>query len=247
VTLANDYKELVRQYQQRRDNYRLVAVEPLYRGGEFRYLSVWHPGGGKQRLWRDRSPGNLRSRQAQYRREGLHLANLEVFSREGTLWYLGIWHPGAQGNSRLEADLTWDEFLYRWGELARKDFRLIDAEVYSTAGGIRYAGVWQADTRKFRLWKTASIDTLLNKQEEYYPLGLRLHDLEVFVEGGRTYYLGVWLESGDEMRLWLNQPLEQFVNQQNQAPAQTLQLLDVEAYSTTGGLSFFSLLRELGR
>jgi CubicO group peptidase (beta-lactamase class C family) len=72
------------------------------------------------------------------------MIDVESYPWNGVQYYAGIWVKNPSGRAWAEwRDMTAKEFGDRWLILRDAGYRLINYEVYPTASGWRYAGIWR--------------------------------------------------------------------------------------------------------
>jgi CubicO group peptidase (beta-lactamase class C family) len=129
-----------------RDGFMMVDVEAYQLDGQQRYSQIWvqnTTGLG----WIERR--NMTSQQYadyfdEYAAEGMRVFDLESYQIDGQQRYAAIWVENTNGRGWYAyRDMTAQQYSNRWFQLRDAGYRVIDFEVYETASGTRYAGVWR--------------------------------------------------------------------------------------------------------
>jgi CubicO group peptidase (beta-lactamase class C family) len=125
----------------------LVDVESYVLADTRLYSSIWveNTGGLDWALRRDLTSAEYATLFDQYSKAGFRVLDLESYQPlSGPQRYAAIWvkHTGGRGWYAYR-DMNARDFGNRWNQLRDAGYRLVDFEVYDTASGVRYAGIWR--------------------------------------------------------------------------------------------------------
>ena len=92
--------------------------------------------------------------------------------------FIGLFEEGKQGYY-LYNYVGWKNFTKKWEELGKKNYRLIDIEVYKEKGKTHYVGVWEKGKGGYYLWNVNGYYNFEKKFNELKKKGFQLTDLEI--------------------------------------------------------------------
>ncbi|NJM08503.1 beta-lactamase family protein [Candidatus Gracilibacteria bacterium] len=134
-----------------RDGFMLVDVEAYQIDGQQRYSQIWVE--NKNNLdWierRDMTSQQYADYFDEYAARGMRVLDLESYRVGSQQRYAAIWVANTSGRGWYAyRDMTAQQYGNRWFELRDAGYRLTDFEIYETANGTRYAGVWRQNNAR---------------------------------------------------------------------------------------------------
>ena len=187
----------------RGDGYRLVDVEGYQTAsGQQRYAAVWWAScdnsNWKQEHFMDRT--SYLNRVTNEARQGFQVIDIESFRTTAGQRYAVIWQQVPSDRDwavRTDRDLR--GFLNYQQEYSDLGMRLVDFESYQTANGVRYAGVWAENDRRYDYpFRTALEDSVENYRQRHTIPGVSV----VVMRGDEVIYQGGfgWADSAARKR-----------------------------------------------
>ncbi len=134
------------KFAQFRDaGYLMVDVEGYSTGSGLRYAMIWVKN-SENLGWAEYR--NLSSAEFAEKFDELKATHrvwdVESYRHNGTQYYAGIWIENKNNRGWAEyRDMSATGYRNRWYRMRDLGYRLIDFEIYPTANGERYAGVWR--------------------------------------------------------------------------------------------------------
>jgi hypothetical protein len=134
---------------------------------------------------------------------GVHPTDIETWTQGGRRLWGGIFRTGPD-TSLILTGVDGDAFLKRWEKLNNnEEMRLIDLEVYTDKGKLKFAGAFRNGSEESTLWVGMDRDPFKVKWQQLVNSGVRLIDLEVYKgTGGKNVYAGVFLEAPGSYGMW---------------------------------------------
>lgn len=165
--------------------------------------------------------------------QGVHPTDVETWTDGGRRLWGGIFRSGPD-TSLIVTAMDGDAFLKRWEKLNNdEEMRLIDLEVYSDKGKLKFAGAFRNGTEESSLWVGQDRDPFRIKWQQLVNSGLRLVDLEVYKgTGGKNVYAGVFLDAPGSYGMWTAVPWDKFLERWKSSGGNGV--ADIESY-TEGG------------
>jgi CubicO group peptidase (beta-lactamase class C family) len=141
-------EEFTEQFNRYRDlGYMLIDIEAYQAGTAplLWYSAVWVE--NTENLgwvaWRNLSSEEFSEKFQEYR-DQYRMIDVESYMWGGVQYYAGIWVENVSGRGWIVwRDMSAKQYADRWLTLRDEGYRLINFEVYHTAGGLRYAGIWR--------------------------------------------------------------------------------------------------------
>ena len=158
---SSQFSTLFNQYSQ--DGYLPIDVDAYVIDGQLLYSAIWldNVEDLDWHEWRDLSSQEFSDKFDEYF-DDFRMIDVESYESEGNQYYAGIWVENRNGRAWGEyRDMTSKEFGEKWAEMRDLGYRLIDYELYPTADGWRYAGVWRQNTSRPSWVHKDEIDTIL--------------------------------------------------------------------------------------
>jgi len=131
-----------------RHNYLPVDVEAYPSGGSLLYGMVWvrNTGGLDWAELRDQTDGQFAAKFTELG-DKHRMIDVESYRHNGTQYYAGIWIEDKANRAWAERrDLTSQAFADYWATKRDQGYRPIKVTAYSTASGVRYAGIWRQNS-----------------------------------------------------------------------------------------------------
>lgn len=165
--------------------------------------------------------------------QGVHPTDIETWTDGGRRLWGGVFRSGPDTSLVLTA-LDGDAFLKRWTKLNNdEEKRLVDLEVYSDKGKLKFAGAFRNGTEESSLWVGQDRDPFKIKWQQLVNSGLRLVDLEIYKgAGGKNVYAGVFLDAPGSYGMWNAVTWDKFLERWKGSGSNGL--ADIESY-TEGG------------
>ncbi|MEZ4868747.1 MAG: serine hydrolase [Caldilineaceae bacterium] len=141
--------EFSQKFQEYKDaGYLMVDVEGYPTGAGLRYAMIWVKNSEKLDWVEYR---NLSSEEFGQKFDELkdkyRVWDIESYRYNGVQYYAAIWVENKNGRGWVEyRDMTATDYRNRWYRLRDLGYRLVDFEIYPTANGERYAGVWRQNS-----------------------------------------------------------------------------------------------------
>jgi CubicO group peptidase (beta-lactamase class C family)/fibronectin type 3 domain-containing protein len=143
--------------------YRIIDVDAYHIGGNLRYSGVWveNREGLDWLEFRDLTSEEFSQKYALYE-NAYRMIDVESYRVGENQYYACIWVENANGRRWAELrDMSSKVFHEKWMEWRDAGYRLTDQEVYPTADGWRYAGIWRQNSERPDWTLKGSVDTLL--------------------------------------------------------------------------------------
>lgn len=152
-------------YRERREaGYRLVDVEAHATLEGMRYAGIWYRScdGTNWRQWRHMTRTQYQARLDSLAELDLQVVDFESYRTSGGQRYAAIWEEIPASRAwRVRSGRTLRRFLDYHRRYSDEGFRLVDYESYATEEGVRYAGVWGENARRYDYTAKAAItDTI---------------------------------------------------------------------------------------
>lgn len=103
---------------------------------------------------------------------------VESLNRRGKIYFFSIFSEGSGGHYLYNL-VGWNNFIKKWQELGKKNYRLMDIESYLQNGRRHYIGVWHYGKDGYVLYNVKGFNNFKKKMTEFGRQGLELIDLEV--------------------------------------------------------------------
>lgn len=189
------YGELFRQ--RRDEGFRLVDLEPYDTPEGVRFAAVWQRScdGENWRQLRNLTSTALDREIREMRAAGFAIVDLESWPTPNGQRYAVIWEkvPDAVAwDVRVDRPLHW--FMNDHRRFTDEGYRLLDYEVYETADGLRYAGVWTGHEARLGF----AIKPILDDSIRAYRIrhGVKGISVAVIHDGNVVYSRGFgWADS----------------------------------------------------
>lgn len=199
---------------------------------------------GIGKYWRSGFSGSSASLQSSYELTDWELARLPAFA----LGQAFVWQARTR-NWTERHDLAASEFDREIQNQRDLGNRLHDLEAYATSAGMRYAGVWVANSEGFT-W-TARYDMTqaeyVSARQDATGNGLRVVDLEAYATPDGTRHAAVWYQSCDNTTWFDVLELDRATFDQQRASheARGFRLVDLESYRTSAGQRYAVLWEQV--
>jgi CubicO group peptidase (beta-lactamase class C family) len=140
---SEQFSDLFSRYSD--EGYMLIDLDAYMLTAGLRYLMVWveNSEGLKWQAWRNMTSEGF-SAKFQELRDEYRMIDFESYSLGEVQLYAGIWVENVDHRFWVVwRDMSAKSFGDKWLELRDAGYRLINYEIYETADGWRYAGVWR--------------------------------------------------------------------------------------------------------
>lgn len=142
-------EEFSQRFAEFRDaGYLMVDVEGYSTGSGLRYSMIWVKN-TENLAWaeyRDLSSDGFAQKFEELRATH-RMWDVESYRHNGVQYYAGIWVENKNGRGWAEyRDMTEVGYRNRWYRMRDLGYRLIDFNIYPTADGERYAGIWRQNS-----------------------------------------------------------------------------------------------------
>jgi CubicO group peptidase (beta-lactamase class C family) len=140
---SEEFSTLFTRYSE--DGYMLIDLDAYALTFGVRYSAVWveNSEGLKWQAWRNMTSEGF-SAKFQELREEYRMIDFESYTGADGQLYAGIWVENVDNRGWVVwRDMDAKFFGDKWLELRDAGYRLINYEIYETAAGWRYAGVWR--------------------------------------------------------------------------------------------------------
>jgi len=144
---------------------RMIDLEMYETGNGIRYAAVW-VNDNNNNDWKELHGLNRDDYQSQLNTltgQGYLVTNFDCYKDGGTQRYAFICEKRSGFGYQVRSDRTELEYANLWREYRDKGYRLVDFECYNTSGGMRYAGIWYENDKRYDYDKKTSLDNLITK------------------------------------------------------------------------------------
>lgn len=178
--------------------------------------------------------------------QGYMMIDAERHEINGQLRVSSVWQRNSDGRGWVSrSNLTSQEFGEVWDQYRREGFRLIDQDVYSVGGALRYAGIW-IENKENLAW--ASLRNLTSEEfsaafDDYRQRGLMLIDTEAYNTADGLRYSQIWVENKENLA-WIalrNMTSTEYANAFDRYAAEGFRVHDIESYLTSGGQRYAAI------
>ena len=183
---SSEFASLFDQYSA--SGYLIIDVDAYVIDGALLYSAIWvdNVENLDWRQWRNLSSQEFAEKFDAYYAD-YRMIDVESYRFGGQQYYAGIWVENKDGRGWAEwRNMTSKAFGEKWAELRDAGYRLIDYEVYPTASGWRYAGIWRQNGDRPAWSLKGDVDTLL---QDYFD-DADLSGMSIAIaQNGRFRYL----------------------------------------------------------
>jgi len=150
--------------EQRALGKRMVDMEMYETNSGIRYSAIWVSNSSNidwkevHGLGRDAYQNRLEDLVSQ----GYRVTNFDSYTDGSTQRYAFICEKRNGFGYQVRSDRTELEYANLWREYRDRGYRIVDFECYSTPQGLRYAGVWLENNRRYHYEKKDRLDSLIN-------------------------------------------------------------------------------------
>jgi CubicO group peptidase (beta-lactamase class C family) len=138
------------KFNEYKNDYIIIDVEAYPTGDGLRYAMVWVRNAANLDWveWRNLTSEQFAEKFDQYQAD-YRVWDIESYQANGVQYYAGIWIENSNGRGWAEyRDMSATGFRNRWYRLRDLGYRLVDYEIYPSASGYRYAGVWRQNSER---------------------------------------------------------------------------------------------------
>jgi hypothetical protein len=133
----------------------------------------------------------------------MRLIDMEVYPTPGGLRYAAIWVENRDNREWAQLrDMTRESYQQNVDQRSAQGFRVVDFEAWRTAGGVRYAAIWEKrpGNRAFQVRTDRNAQQFADLWAQYRDEGYRLHDFERYDTPNGPRYAGIWVENDARFR-----------------------------------------------
>jgi CubicO group peptidase (beta-lactamase class C family) len=138
------------KFNEFKNDYIIIDVEAYPTADGLRYAMVWVRNAANLDWveWRNLTSEQFGEKFDQYK-EDYRVWDIESYRANGVQYYAGIWIENSNNRGWAEyRDMSATGFRNRWYRLRDLGYRLVDYEIYPSASGYRYAGVWRQNSER---------------------------------------------------------------------------------------------------
>ena len=198
---------------------------------------------------RDLTAAQLDQQNQTARAAGMRLADVVAYDTPSGVRYAGVWGRNIEGiDWRLEYDQTSQEFGQTFQTLYGSGYRLVDIEIYSGGGGLRYAGVWWAscDNSNWGELRGLTRQAYQDSVDALGARGYRVIDFESYRTSAGQRYAAIWqgVPPGRDWAVRSDRDFNWFLNYHHRYTDLGMRLIDFEAYDTPNGIRYAGVWAE---
>jgi CubicO group peptidase (beta-lactamase class C family) len=168
-----DGEEFGKRFKQYRDQgYRMIDIEAYPSGNTTLYSAIWIKN-TENVDWvenRDLSATEYGAKFKLLNDQGYRLLDFESYQRNGQQQYAAIWVKNNGRGWKSRRDLTATEYANWWKTYSDEGYRLVDFEVYPTAQGDRYAGVWRQNGDRLAWASKKAVDQAMGDYQKQFNI-----------------------------------------------------------------------------
>lgn len=173
-------------------------------------------------------------------KRGFVAVDIEVDRVGRTLNFGGVWLKSNEGFvTEMKFGMNDLMFSNFYGEMADRDFRLIDFEAYEANGKTLYAAIWKpkVDNEEVRFYRGLSKEEFGSVSAIMEREGFRLADIEGYSVDGDLKFACEWviLEEKQDARFAYHMLADEFYQKNATMMMEGYRLTDIEAYLTQRG------------
>lgn len=173
-------------------------------------------------------------------KRGFVPVDIEVDRVGRTLNFGGVWLKSNEGfETEMRFGMNDLMFSNLYGEMADRDFRLIDFEAYEASGKTLYAAIWKpkVDNEEVRFYRGLSKEEFGRVSAVMEKEGFRLADIEGYTFEGDLKFACEWvvLEEKQDARFAYHMLADEFYQKNASMMMEGYRLTDIEAYLTQRG------------
>jgi hypothetical protein len=136
-----------------------------------------------------------------WREQGFRATDIEVYDTPAGVRFVGVWMTNLEGAEwSVHHGLTSAAFGDLFEERRAAGFRLVDIEIYQTAGGQRHAAIWvrSCDNTNWREFRGMSRDGYQRRVDSLITSGFRVIDFESYRTPAGQRYAAIWEQRGPQ-------------------------------------------------
>ncbi|MGD2158819.1 MAG: serine hydrolase, partial [Anaerolineales bacterium] len=165
-----EFSDLFDQYSSK--NFMMIDIDACPIVDEMLYSAIWVENSENLdwQEWRDMTSEQFAAKFDELK-EDYWIIDIESYQWDGTQYYAGIWVENKSKRGWFEyRDMTSKGFSDKWLQLRDAGYRLYNYELYQTADGWRYAGVWRQNGIR-PVWEFKDeVDTLMEGYANEFDL-----------------------------------------------------------------------------
>ncbi|MAM91506.1 MAG: hypothetical protein CMI15_08515 [Opitutaceae bacterium] len=173
-------------------------------------------------------------------KRGFVPVDIEVDRVGRTLNFGGVWLKSNEGFiTEMKFGMNGLMFSNFYGEMADRDFRLIDFEAYEANGKTLYATIWKpkVDNEEVRVYRGLSKEEFGSVSAIMEKEGFRLADIEGYSVDGDLKFACEWvvLEEKQDAKFAYHMLADEFYQKNATMKMEGYRLTDIEAYLAQRG------------
>ncbi len=225
----------------RSEGMRVVDIEQYRSGRSTKQTALWVKAmpSDEWESKRELTVVEFKEENENFLKKGFVPVDIEVDRVGASLNFGGVW---LRSNEDFTTELKFgmDDLMFSnfYGEMADRDYRLIDFEAYETNGKTRYAAIWkpkQGENARFYRGLTKEdfgrVSALMEKE------GFRLVDIEGYTMDGQLNFACEWvsLDKEQESQFAYHMMADEFYQKNAALANDGFRLTDIEAYEIGRG------------
>ncbi|MEM9160937.1 MAG: hypothetical protein AAGB46_17945 [Verrucomicrobiota bacterium] len=193
---AGDHKKGVEEFSE--DGLRMVDYE-VYRMNRVNvHSSVWveKESGAEWKFEKELPYREFEDKREEYANKGFQLVEVEMGRIGAGLLFSGVWLKKEKGETTIFF-MGMDELMFsnRYGEMADREYRLVDFETYEANGKLRYAGIWiRNNGMNPRFYRGLSKKDFLTVAAKLEGEGYRIIDVESYETEDGQRFAAQWVK-----------------------------------------------------
>ncbi len=225
----------------RKEGMRVVDIEQYRSGRSTKQAALWVKAMPSDEWDSQRGLTVVEFKEANEKnlKRGYVPVDIEVDRIGATLSFGGVWLKSNE-NFTTEMKFGMNDLMFSnlYGEMADRDYRLIDFEAYESNGKIAYAAIWKPKQgESARFYRGLSKDEFGSVSAQMADEGFRLVDIEGYTVDGKLTFACEWvsLEETQESHFGYHMMADEFYQKNAKMMTSGFRLTDIEAYDIGRG------------
>lgn len=228
--------------ERRKEGMRVVDMEQYSSGRATKQAALWVKAmpSDEWETKRELSVVEFKDEHEKNLKRGFVAVDIEVDRVGRTLNFGGVWLKSNEGfETEMRFGMNDLMFSNLYGEMADRDFRLIDFEAYEANGKTLYAAIWKpkVNNEEVRFYRGLSKEEFGRVSAVMEKEGFRLADIEGYTVDGDLMFACEWvvLEEKQDARFAYHMLADEFYQKNASMMSEGYRLTDIEAYLTQRG------------
>jgi len=228
--------------ERRKEGMRVVDMEQYSSGRATKQAALWVKAmpSDEWETKRELSVVEFKDEHEKNLKRGFVAVDIEVDRVGRTLSFGGVWLKSNEGfETEMRFGMNDLMFSNLYGEMADRDFRLIDFEAYEANGKTLYAAIWKpkVNNEEVRFYRGLSKEEFGRVSAVMEKEGFRLADIEGYTVDGDLMFACEWvvLEEKQDARFAYHMLAGEFYQKNASMMSEGYRLTDIEAYLTQRG------------